>query len=509
MTSRYFTTPLYYVNAAPHLGHFYTTALADTLTRHYRQRGDDVWFLTGTDEHGQKVAEKAQASGEPVKAFVDRISAEFQSTWDTCNLKYDRFYRTTEPNHYKAVQAALTQLKEKGEIVFREYEGLYDVGAERFVKESELTPEGLCPDTLTKPERRKEANYFFLMSRYQDRLIELFEKNPQLIKPDSYRNEMLSFLKSQPLEDLCISRPVERLSWGIPFPFDEKFVTYVWFDALLNYLVATGWPDSFNEKRWESVTHLIAKDILKTHSIYWTSMLLALGVPPYRALRVHGYWLMNQQKMSKTVGNIIRPLEIKEQFGLENLRYYLLRDMSFGLDSTFTLEAFIQTSNAHLANGIGNLASRVLTLANKNNSRSFDPAQLTDADRALLSQRPLALKAWNEGFDDYKFHQALKAWSDLVTAVDLYVNDQKPWALAKDPALKDRLDVVLGVCMNVLEALAVLGAPVIPDASSHLLKCLGRSDASLSDLNATRSEFNLSGETPRLFARLELPAATQ
>ncbi len=515
--NRYITTPLYYVNATPHLGHFYTTMLADTLKRHHGQRGDAVFFLTGTDEHGQKVSDMAKKQGLDERAFVDSIATQFQSTWDACDLQYDRFYRTTEPGHVRAVQDALQTLKDKGEIVFREYEGLYDVGSERFVKESELTPDGLIAETLTKPEYRKESNYFFLMSRYRDRLIEYFENNPSSIRPDQYRGEMLSFLKNNELEDLCISRPKDRLSWGVELPFDKNYVTYVWFDALLNYLVATGWPGTegtgpgqFNRAQWESVTHFMAKDIVKTHSIYWGAMLMALGVAPAKHLAVHGYWLMGSHKMSKTIGNVVRPLEIKEKFGIENFRFYLLREMSFGMDSNFGIESFVQSSNAYLANGIGNLVSRVVTLCTKNFKGSFPQESLLDSDRALLQKRESTLKAWDEAFTDLKFQNALKAWSELVTATDLYINDNKPWALAKDPALSDRLQVVLGVALNTIQTLGVLAYPVLPRASLEICRALGiphdeKSGPSITQATLLRDHFALNGEVPKLFARLELP----
>ena len=516
---RYITTPLYYVNATPHIGHFYTTMLGDTMTRHYRQRGEDVWFLTGTDEHGQKVADMAAKAEKTPKDFADGISAQFRSTWDECGISYDRFYRTTEANHVKAVQFALQKLKDKGEIVFREYEGLYDVGSERFVTESELTPEGLCPDTLTKPERRKEANYFFLMSKYQARLIEHFEKNADSIRPNSYRNEVLAFLK-QPLEDLCISRPIDRLSWGIPLPFDSKFVTYVWFDALLNYLVATGWPGNgqggttpgaFDLALWSETTHLLAKDIVKTHSVYWGAMLMALDVPMYKGLQVHGYWMMGVNKMSKTIGNIVRPLDIKQQYGLENLRFYLLREMSFGLDSSFTIESFIQSSNAHLANGIGNLASRLITLCTKNFKGKFAESALTPPDRELLAKREATARIWDESFTELKYQNALKAWSELVTACDLYINDMKPWALAKDPEQADRLQVVLGTALNCVEALGVLMYPVLPEGSLALAKNLSTplksGSPDLATLRKVRYEYALGAEVPKLFARFQLPVA--
>ncbi|MEN9723730.1 MAG: hypothetical protein RJB38_1716 [Pseudomonadota bacterium] len=526
MTARYFTTPLYYVNAQPHLGHAFTTILGDVMKRHYRQRGDRTFLLTGTDEHGEKIAAMAASQGKTPQQLADEVSGQFRSTWQQMNLDFDVFYRTTSAEHVKSVQKALQILKDRGEIEFREYEGHYCVGCERFLTETELTPEGHCPDHKKAPERRKEANYFFLMSRYRDRLIEHFETNHESIRPEHYRTEILSFLK-QPLGDLCISRPKERLTWGIPLPFDDRFVTYVWVDALTNYLAATGWPSDewtqqgpawaksgevTGETLWGTTRHLIAKDILKTHAIYWTAMLMAWGVKPFLQLNVHGYWLVGGTKMSKSLGNVIRPLEVEAVYGRETLRYYLLREMSFGMDSTFTLESYVNSINAHLANGIGNLASRVLTLCQKNFQGKVLLDQLTDADRLVLEKRQQALTSWNEAFEELKFQNALKSWSDLVTAVDLYVNDNKPWALAKDPAQTQRLQVVLGVCCMLLEALAVIVYPVLPEASVKLLASLGLSDfdihartPGLELVTENRSDWVLAAEVPKLFARVALP----
>lgn len=504
---RFLTTPIYYVNSRPHLGHAYTTILADILARRCRQRGEPVVFLTGTDEHGEKIAQMAAKQGKTPRELVDEVSSEFRSTWERMNLSFDRFYRTTEANHVRAVQAALQQLKDKGEIEFREYEGRYCVGCERFLTETELTEKGLCPDHLTQPELRKEGNYFFLMSRYQQRLVEHFERSAPSIQPEHYRNEILSFLRKEPLTDLCISRPKSRLTWGIEIPFDSNFVTYVWVDALLNYLVAAGWPERLDRDLWAGATHLIAKDILKTHAIYWTAILMALDVPPPRGLQVSGYWLIGGTKMSKSLGNVIRPLELEAQYGAETLRFYLLREMTFGYDATFTLEGYVTSINAHLANGIGNLVSRTLTLCAKNFKGVPAGAELRAEDRALLDRRKQTLAEWNEGFDTLKYQNALKAWSELVTACDLYINEAKPWALAKDPAQAERLQVVLGTCMLAIRALGVLIQPVMPQASAKICQALSIPDASLDHVLGTDyGSLQPITEVPKLFPRVALPA---
>lgn len=511
MKKSYLTTPLYYVNARPHLGHAYTTILGDVIKRHRRQRGAQVTLLTGTDEHGDKIDRMAKEVGKAPQEFADEVAGDFKATWEKMNLDFDIFYRTTDASHVKAVQHALQTLKDREEIVFHEYEGNYCVGCERFLTDTEITPEGNCPDHQRPPEKRREANYFFKMSKYQQHLIDYYEKDPNTIRPDHYRREILSFLK-QPLEDLCISRPKDRLSWGIELPFDSKFVTYVWFDALLNYLVATGWPEKHDKELWESVNHLIAKDIVKAHAIYWTAMLFALGVKPFKELHTHGYWLMGQSKMSKSLGNVVRPIEVEATYGQETLRFYLLREMSFGLDSSFTLEAYVNSVNANLANGIGNLVSRVMTLCQKNFKGTLPESGLNDADRAMLAKRETTLKAWDEGFSELKYQNSLKAWSELVTAVDLYVNDNKPWALAKAPAQSDRLQVVLGTCLRVIQALGVMVYPVLPQASLKICSALGLGEFDLKSnfpplslALENRTEFKLVGDVPKLFARVALP----
>jgi len=345
------------------------------------------------------------------------------------------------------------------------------------------------------------------MGRYQKNLIEHIEKNPHWIRPENYRNEVISFLK-QPLEDLCISRPKSRLKWGIELPFDNNYVTYVWFDALLNYLNAAGWPEKFNKDLWVSCHHLLAKDILKTHATYWPPMLFALGVPMFAELDVHGYWLVDGDKMSKSLGNVIRPLEVEEKYGRESLRFYLLKEMSFGLDSTFKLEAFVHSINAHLANGIGNLASRVLTLCAKNFKGKWDAKKLELTDKNLLDTRKTLLESWDKGFNEIKFQNALKAWADFITQVDLYVNETKPWALAKDPTQTERLQIVLGTCLQALITAATVIYPVLPEASVKLLTALGIKQDPAKDIALalhTQDSFTLSTEVPKLFMRVQLP----
>ena len=323
MKSYFVTTPIYYVNAKPHLGHAYTTVVADALARFHRLSGEDTLFLTGTDEHGDKIVRAAEKEGKTPKEFVDGISARFQNLWAQLGIANDRFVRTTDERHIRAVQQFLQRLHDAGDIYFGEFGGHYCYGCERFYTEKELE-NGLCPQHQTKPEFISEKNYFFKMSKYLPWLREYIEQHPDFVRPERYRNELLGILDSGDLEDLCISRPKSRLSWGIELPFDREYVCYVWFDALLNYISALGWPEGDYARYWPG-EHLVAKDILKPHGIFWPAMLKAAGMPLYRRLNVHGYWLVRDTKMSKSLGNVVDPVDMCHRFGQDVFRYFLLR----------------------------------------------------------------------------------------------------------------------------------------------------------------------------------------
>ena len=465
----YITTPLYYVNAEPHLGHTYTTVVADTLKRYRQSIGDDAFLLTGTDEHGDKIAQAAAANGTTAKDYADRISALFRSTWDASGIAYDHFIRTTDEYHTSYVQKILQKIYDAGDIYFGEYGGFYCYGCERFYTEKELV-DGKCPDHQTAPEYISEKNYFFRMSKYQQRLIETIQGKPDLIRPERYRTEVLAFLR-EPLEDLCISRPTSRLQWGIPLPFDSNYVTYVWFDALLNYVSALQHRGGDTlESFWPKAEHLIAKDILKPHAIYWPTMLMAAGLPLYDHLSVHGYWVMDSGKMSKSLGNVIRPLEMKARFGMDAFRYFLLREMAFGQDAKFSEEALVTRINADLANNLGNLVSRVLAMQQRYFAGVVQPlsADWTAEDtelRDIFVKAELELRAF---MAELQFHRALEAVWSALDHVNRYIVQTAPFTLVKDPEKQGRVGEILHHALEAVRTLTRLLAPFMPDTVREL-----------------------------------------
>jgi len=469
----YVTTPIYYVNAEPHLGHAYTTIVADVLARFHRLDGYDAFFLTGTDEHGDKVLEAARGTGETPRAFVDRVSGLFRALWPRLNIEPSRFIRTTEPEHVAVVQRILSIVHEKGDIYFGEYGGYYCQGCERFVLERELV-DGLCPDHRTKPTWIAEENYFFRMSNYQDWLIDHISRQPDFIRPQRYANEVLSFLK-EPLGDLCISRPKSRLPWGIELPFDDRYVTYVWFDALINYLTGVNWPagDGFG-RYWPVAWHLIAKDILKPHGIYWPTMLQAAGIPIYQHLNVHGYWNFAGGKMSKSLGNVVKPLDLMDRYGPEAFRYFLMREMSFGLDAAFSEEALVARLNGDLANDLGNLFSRVTAMLLRYSQGLVEAGSPPGpAEQALEDLARETVEVYRREMGGLQFHMGLRAVWDYVNALNKYVDEAQPWALAKDPASRPDLRRVLLALTEGLIRVAYLIWPVMPQTAEQMLDRLG------------------------------------
>ncbi len=476
MTKIYFTTPIYYVNAEPHIGHAYTTIVADVLNRFYKLAGYQTFFLTGTDEHGDKVAQAARAAGETPQSYADRISDLFRELWPKLNITNDRFIRTTEEAHKRVVQLILQKVYDAGDIYFGEYGGHYCRGCERFLTEKELA-DGKCPDHGTEPEFIKEKNYFFRMSKYQQWLIEHIQNHPDFIRPERYRNEVLAFLRD-PLEDLCISRPKSRLEWGIPLPFDRDYVTYVWFDALINYVTGVDYPDGERFGHfWPVCQHLIAKDILKPHGIYWPTMLKSAGIPPYQHLNVHGYWIVSASKMSKSRGNIVKPLDLKDKYGLDAFRYFLLREMSFGLDSNFSETALIGRINADLANDLGNLVSRTLAMAERFRQGEIPRAGgLEEIDRELASGASMVAGDAERLVGELSFHRLLIAIWELINLANKYIDTMAPWLLAKDPAKAERLNTVLYQLLETLRFVAVLISPFMPQTAGKIQAQLGISD---------------------------------
>ncbi|MDR1086089.1 MAG: methionine--tRNA ligase [Deltaproteobacteria bacterium] len=468
----YVTTPIYYVNARPHLGHAYTTIVNDVLTRFHRLAGYETYFLTGTDEHGDKIVQAAAKAQVTPLNYVDRISALFKAAWPNLSVTNDDFIRTTELRHKEVVARFMDLVNRKGEIYFGEYGGYYCFGCERFYTEKELA-DGLCPDHLTQPQFISEKNYFFRMGNYQDWLIDYITKNPDLIRPEGYRSEVLGFLR-EPLEDLCISRPKSRLTWGIDLPFDNNFVTYVWFDALINYISALGWPDGEKySKFWPVAEHTIAKDILKPHAIFWPTMLKAAGEPVYRHLNVHGYWRIGQSKMSKTVGNVVEALSMAEKYGSDPFRYFLMREMNFGLDSEFSEDRLVERYNADLANDLGNLWQRSVAMIQKFN-QGLIPVPPPAADDGEWFLRLDNLKSsYEQAFLNVNPRAALTSVWELISFLNKSIDAEAPWILARDPGKKDRLLTVLARLAQGLSYIGALIWPVMPQTGSDIWSRLG------------------------------------
>ena len=503
----YVTTPIYYVNDKPHIGHAYTTVLADVLARYHRSLKVPTFFLTGTDEHGQKVEKAAAARGIPPQQHCDETVVRFQQLWEKLGITNDKFIRTTQPEHKAVVREILQELYDRGEIYRAEYTGWYCVGCERFFTEKDLV-DGNCPECGRGVSAIQESNYFFRMSKYQDWLIQYIESHPDFIQPAFRANETLGFLRRE-LGDLCISRPKARLAWGIELPFDPDYVCYVWFDALINYISAVGYRRNDEEFRrwWPASYHLIGKDILTTHTVYWPTMLKAMNLPLPETIFAHGWWLTGREKMSKTLGNVVDPLAMAEKYGVDAFRYFLLAEMSPGQDASFSEEAFVTRYNSDLANDLGNLLSRVLKMTLRNGGVVPFPGALQPEDEELNTAVLTAVAAMEQALKVMKLDQGLGAVLTAVRAANRYLEKTAPWTLAKKGET-ERLGTVLYTAAEALRKFAVLLEPVMPEKMATLASALG-ADGTASRIAELGTAGNvLSGKSVRevgsLFPRVQL-----
>ncbi|MDP5957819.1 MAG: methionine--tRNA ligase [Candidatus Marinimicrobia bacterium] len=493
----YITTPIYYVNDKPHIGHAYTTILADVLSRYHRAEGEDVFFLTGLDEHGQKVQQAAEERGIDPKDHCDEMAPRFLELWEKLHISNDDFIRTTEDRHVKVVQDILQIVYDNGDIYEDEYEGLYSVSEERFITEKEAES-----GDFRDIKKLKEKNYFFKMSSYQQGLIDHINNNPDFIQPEHRKNEVLGFLRN-PLGDLCISRPKSRLNWGIDLPFDTNYVTYVWFDALINYVTATGFganDDSYS-KWWPAEYHLIGKDILTTHCVYWPTMLLSAKMPLPKSIFAHGWWLMGDSKMSKSLGNVVNPLDLIEEYGVDPVRYYLMREMVLGQDANFTMESFIRRYNSDLANDFGNLLSRVSKLIEKNfDSVVPNPGENTDAENVIQNAAEKVIASIHTLIEEMKIHDALEETLQFIRGVNKYMEQQAPWKLVKED--KTAAGRVLYTAAEALRIGTLLLEPIMPHRTEIVLETLSVSKREL-NWGGLKAGIKLK-QHPPLFPRIDV-----
>ena len=469
----YITTPIYYVNDVPHIGHAYTTIAADVVARFKRLEGYEVFFLTGTDEHGQKVQQAAQNLKVAPQQHVDKLHQRFKELWVKLNISNSDFIRTTEERHKVLVCNILQTLFDKDEIYRDSYEGWYCTPCERFWTEKDLQ-EGDCPECRRKVEKIKEHNYFFRMGKYQEWLVDKIKNDPNFILPASRRNEVLGFLEN-PLEDLCISRPKSRLPWGIPLPFDEEYVTYVWFDALINYISIHGSLDEIRASGyWPADHNMVGKDILTTHAVYWSTMLKAIGLEPPKNIFAHGWWTVNGQKMSKSLHNVVEPNELADQFGVDVIRYFLLREVPFGLDGDFSHKALIGRLNSDLANNLGNLLNRTVNMMKKYFDGTIPtPATPGDEDSALEGKAREVVDEVRKLYDELAFNKILQKIWELVDTTNQYIDKTGPWNLAKTDEGKERLKTVMYNAAESLRILGVLLFPFMPKSCESLMLQLG------------------------------------
>jgi methionyl-tRNA synthetase len=468
----YITTPIYYVNDVPHIGHAYTTIACDALARYHRMKGQKVFFLTGTDEHGEKVQKSAVRQGLAPRELADRVVTRFQELSPALNITNDDFIRTTEPRHYASVRELFRKSLRNGDIYLGEYEGWYCTPCESYWTDLQIL-EGKCPECRRPVEKRKEPSFFFRLSKYQRPLLEYYGKNPKFIRPESRRNEVVSFVEGG-LNDLSVSRT--SLAWGIPLPDHPGHVVYVWYDALTNYITGVGYPDGGErfDTFWPADVHMVGKDILRFHAVFWPAFLMSAGVAPPLGVFAHGWWTVEGQKMGKSLGNVVDPYEMVETYGADAFRYFLLREVPFGLDGDFSKKALVHRINSDLANDFGNLLNRTLGMLGKYFGGTVpSPYPVGEEDLSLIALAGEVRTAVDSAMEEVEFHKALSATWDLVKAGNRYVDASAPWALAKDAAKRERLGTVL---YNILEAARIcvlLSAPFLPAAAQKMWEALG------------------------------------
>lgn len=499
----YITTAIAYTSSKPHIGNAYDIVLADMIARYKKQMGFDVYLMTGSDEHGQKIEEKAKEAGISPKEYVDNVSGIIKEVWKSLNTDYDKFIRTTDEDHEKAVSAIFKKLYEQGDIYKSEYEGKYCVPCESFFTASQLV-DGKCPDCGREVIDSKEEAYFLKLSKYQDKLLEYYEQNPDFIKPESRKNEMINNFLKPGLSDLCVSR--SSFKWGIPVPFDEKHVIYVWLDALSNYITGIGYnPDGSTEqynKLWPADLHVIGKDIVRFHTIYWPIILMALGLPLPKQVLGHPWVLVGEDKMSKSKGNVIYADELAKRFGVDAVRYYLLSEIPFAQDGTITYESFITKFNTDLANTLGNLVNRSIAMTNKYFGGKVKAGEITEeCDKDLIATAKETIENYYKLMDDYHNADACEAVMNLAKRCNKYIDETTPWALAKDEANADRLAAVLYNLLECIRLLSIMLKPVIPESADSIKAQLGCADAAL-EFGAI-SEYSV-GEAKPLFARIDM-----